>query len=389
MDVIFLLGASQAAFLSFLVFNKKDKSHGDFVLGAWLAFIGLHLLDYYFFATGLNLKYPHLLAMGEFFPLLQGPFMYVYVLLVISQDGRIKPIHFLNALPFVAIVCYFIFDFYILDAETKKEYYLQLAEEPNTALMISVILDHLLGPCYVVLSLIKLRRHEKNISNRFSYTEEIDLKWLKYILAGLGTVWLVVLISYIMDFLGEYDQLGNQMIYGSLTVAVFFLGYFGIKQNTIYTPVQLSATPMTPEQNSTSEKDKTDAGRYKNSGLRKADAERYLNDLLEYMDNEKPYLDGKLSLKDVATHLGISVNHLSQVINEQLQKSFFDFVNTYRVEEVKRLLNESRHEQLTLLAVAYDSGFNSKSSFNSIFKKLTGMTPSEYVKHKSDQILKS
>lgn len=103
------------------------------------------------------------------------------------------------------------------------------------------------------------------------------------------------------------------------------------------------------------------------------------------MEEEKPYLNGKLSLKDVAQYVDISVNHLSQVINEQLHKSFFDFINTYRVEEVKRLLNESRHEQLTLLAVAYDSGFNSKSSFNSIFKKITGVTPSQYLKLKSDQ----
>ncbi|MBL4709912.1 MAG: helix-turn-helix transcriptional regulator [Flavobacteriales bacterium] len=97
------------------------------------------------------------------------------------------------------------------------------------------------------------------------------------------------------------------------------------------------------------------------------------------MDEEKPYLNGKLSLKEVAAHLDISVNHLSQMINEQLSKSFFDFVNEYRVKEVKKQLEELKYKEFTLLSIAHNSGFNSKSSFNSIFKKLTGFTPSEYI----------
>ncbi|MCK5281030.1 MAG: helix-turn-helix transcriptional regulator, partial [Cyclobacteriaceae bacterium] len=121
---------------------------------------------------------------------------------------------------------------------------------------------------------------------------------------------------------------------------------------------------------------------YKNSGLKKADSERYLKELFNYMENEKPYLNNRLGLKDVAEYLNISVHHLSQVINEQLDKNFFDFVNDYRVTEVKSLLRDPKYKQFTLLAIAYDCGFNSKSSFNSVFKKITGLTPSSYVKLK-------
>ena len=98
------------------------------------------------------------------------------------------------------------------------------------------------------------------------------------------------------------------------------------------------------------------------------------------METEKPYLDGKLSLKKVATDLGISTNYLSQVINENLNKNFFDFVNEYRVEMVKEMIIDPSNKNYTLLAIAYDCGFNSKSSFNSIFKKHTGLTPTEYQK---------
>lgn len=387
MDIVFLLGASQAAFLSFLVFNKKNKSHGDYVLAVWLGFIGLHLVGYYINSTGLSLEYPHLLALDECFPILQGPIMFVYVLVMINEEGKLKPVHLLHGLPFLIVSLYFFIDFYSLGAEEKLSYYLELSESPSFVLIITSILNNLLGPVYVVLSLWKLRNHERNISHRFSYTEEIDLKWLKYVLAGIGVVWAIVLLSYIMDFFTSNEELGNQMIYGSLTLAVFFLGYFGIKQHAIYTPTPAPSLPQPNE--AVVEKEVTETDRYKNSGLKKEAAERHLRELLEYMEAEKPYLNGKLSLKEVAQHLDISVNHLSQVINEQLRKSFFDFINTYRVEEVKRLLNESKHEQLTLLAVAYDSGFNSKSSFNGIFKKVTGITPSQYLKLKSEQSLKS
>ncbi|MCE7996100.1 MAG: helix-turn-helix transcriptional regulator [Roseivirga sp.] len=384
MDIIFVLGASQALFLSLLVFNKKGKSHGDYVLGAWLAFMGLHLIEYYVHSTGIHFEYPHLLGLGECFPMLQGPFMFVYVLLMIGEKGKLKPVYLLHGLPFLIFMIYFLLDFYLLGAEEKLAYYLELVEHGSPVLSIATILNNFLGPVYVVLSLVKLSRHARNISNRFSYTEEIDLKWLRYVLAGMGVVWTAVLVSYILDWFITNEELGNQLIYGTLTVAVFFLGFYGIKQQAIYIPAPATPRPQ-PQPEKARVTVSADTDRYKNSGLKKEAAERYLKELLAYMEEEKPYLNGRLSLKDVAQYLNISVNHLSQIINEQLHKSFFDFVNTYRVEEVKRLLSESRHEQLTLLAIAYDSGFNSKSSFNSIFKKITGVTPSQYLKLKSDQ----
>ena len=98
------------------------------------------------------------------------------------------------------------------------------------------------------------------------------------------------------------------------------------------------------------------------------------------MVKEKPYLNGKLTLKEVADSLDISENHLSQVINGQLHVNFFDFINEYRVELVKAKMNDPDYNHYTLLGVAMDCGFNSKSSFNAIFKKMTGLTPTEYLR---------
>jgi len=99
------------------------------------------------------------------------------------------------------------------------------------------------------------------------------------------------------------------------------------------------------------------------------------------MEDEKPYLDNRLSLKQLAELIDLTTNHLSQIINEKLNKNFFDFINEYRIKEVKQNLSNPKLQHYTLLAIAFQSGFNSKSSFNDIFKKNTGLTPSEYQKN--------
>ena len=102
------------------------------------------------------------------------------------------------------------------------------------------------------------------------------------------------------------------------------------------------------------------------------------------MKQEKPYLDSELTLLELAGTLNVSPHNLSEAINTQLQQTFFDFVNQYRVEQVKKDLADPQKQHLTFLALALEAGFNSKSSFNTIFKKHAEMTPSEYRKRIND-----
>ncbi|RPH32825.1 MAG: AraC family transcriptional regulator [Bacteroidales bacterium] len=379
MDIIFLIGIVQALFLSVLIFSKKQKSTGDFVLGIWMVFLGLHLLDTYINSTGIVLKYPHLLAIGFNFPMLQGPFMFVYVLVMINKKGRFKPVYLLHSLPFLVFTVYLISDFYCLSASEKLSYYEIQAEQFSPAIRLMQFFKILLGPFYVVWSLIKLKTHRKNILEYFSYSERINLNWLQFVIAGLGFVWVTVLISVILEIA---LPMSDYPIYISVTVVIFFLGYFGLKQQVIYDNRLQNFEKLEDDKEVKIEELAEDKpkGRYKKSGLDENTAKEYLNMLLSYMAKEKPYLNGKLSLKEVADYLGISINHLSQVINEQTGMSFFDFINKYRVDEVKMRLADPKYEQFTLLGIAYDCGFNSKSSFNSIFKKATGLTPSQFSK---------
>ncbi len=382
MYVVSLIGAAQAFFFSLLALKKDKKTKGDRILSAWLAFMGLHLLGYYIHSAGLTFQYPHLLALDYCFPMLHGPFMFIYVSTMIRKTGGHKWTYLLHGLPFLLFMTYFFFDFYLLGADEKLAYYKAANLESQFAHIAVSIFNNYLGPIYLIWTFVLLSRHRKSISENFSYTEDIDFKWLRYLLVWFVGVWGVVILTELFPAFSIDEGLAPHLIYLSLTIAIFFIGYFGIKQQAIYSPMPTQKHDF----NSGKEVKPTPgpSGRYEHSGLKKAEAKAYLEELLRYMEEEKPYLNEKLTLQDVASHLSISTHHVSQIINEGMGVNFFDLVNQYRVEEVKRQIAASKHEQLTLLGVAYDSGFNSKSCFNRIFKKFTDQTPSEYIRSLKD-----
>jgi len=97
------------------------------------------------------------------------------------------------------------------------------------------------------------------------------------------------------------------------------------------------------------------------------------------MENEKPFLNPDLNLTELSKMLKIPAPTLSDTINSGFEKNFNDFINSYRVQAVKNMLQEGKQEQLSLLGIAYECGFNSKATFNRVFKKLTDTSPSQYL----------
>ncbi|MFO7736642.1 MAG: two-component regulator propeller domain-containing protein [bacterium] len=125
--------------------------------------------------------------------------------------------------------------------------------------------------------------------------------------------------------------------------------------------------------------------KYSSSSLDSKVVNEYKKRILEFMEKEKPYLDEELSIRKLADMLEIKPHHLSQVINSEFDKNFYTFVNRYRVDTVKRMLLDPENKHITILAVAYDCGFKSKSSFNTVFKRFTGMTPSQFRKQEEEK----
>jgi AraC-like DNA-binding protein len=161
------------------------------------------------------------------------------------------------------------------------------------------------------------------------------------------------------------------VVFVFVVVISFACSYYAVNQPLIFTYDDEEPALETKSTNGTSEK-------YSRSGLKTGQAESILNQLLATMTEKMPYLNRDLTIYDLSTMTGISRHYITQVLNEYYGKNFFAFVNEYRVNEAVNRMKNIRYINYTVLAIAYDSGFNSKSAFNKFFKEQMGMTPSEY-----------
>ncbi len=372
MDIILIFGSLFSFFIAiFLLVKKKDKIVADRILAFWLIILSLDFIRCYmlFFKGQL-----FLLGLGYTLPLLIAPFLYLYVVYLIDNKKNFD-LHFLwHLIPFALANVYMYFYIYTKPAEWRVEFFegTSISSRPVMFNIILVIVV-LVYPVYVIWIYRLLKKHVRNIKGTYSCRKHVDLFWVNYLLVSIIVLWFITLYSKFVS--GYFNSLhysnATMTIYFSQLVIIMIIGYFGFKQGMVWICT------------SGSEKDVADMTKYKTSGLSSNDAKNFLPVLIKYMETEKPYLNSQLSISELAEKLNMPSNHLSQIINEQTGKNFFEFINSFRVEEVKLQISDNQDKKFTLLAIAFDSGFNSKSSFNSIFKKQTGLTPKQYMNNQA------
>ena len=226
------------------------------------------------------------------------------------------------------------------------------------------------GAVYTVLSLRTLMKHKRQIKNNFSYTEKINLEWLFRLIIGLSLIWILVFLA------------DDEIIFTSVVLFVVFIGYYGIKQVGVFTNQPPPEPLPVPESSKVIDSPvlPPEITKYENSTLTDDQARHIHQRLVGLMEEEKLYLTPELTLAMVSERLAVHPNTLSQVINTWEQKNFFDYINTLRIEEFKERIHQPDNQKYTLLSLAFECGFNSKTSFNRNFKNLTGKSPSTYVK---------
>lgn len=376
--MIFVVGIGLSFFLAILLIAKKPKSFSDQILTFWMILIALHLLSFYHHSdTELIQKYPHFLGTTIPFPLMQGVFLFWYVASLTGNLPKKKIFMFLHLIP--AIIDYIILSFlwFFLDAETKLQLHKSIQNLYLEYVISHMILTIISGVVYITWSLFLLSNHKKRIRDNFSDLEKVNLNWLRIMIYGIAVIWLAIFLQNFLltEQLNQSVFGKDRLIFSTVVAFVAILGYFGIQQTSIFTKTSSLETKKELP------KPKKANIRYAKSGLKEAQAKALKEQLIFAMQNEKLYLKRDLSLKELATKFSIHSNYLSQVINEHFGKNFYDFINEYRIDAFKKLVQKPENKNLTILAIAYDCGFNSKSSFNKYFKKSTGITPSEFVKN--------
>jgi len=381
MQTVLLVASIQAFFLVVLLLSKRERHLSDRVLAGWLGVIGAHTLIYYLFGQ-IPFRAPWLMNLNAAVPFLQGPFLYFYVDTLTAPRTRVPKSYAWHLLPAAAFVTYQLFVRNPAGAAAHgHQVYVHLFDIStltNVALLVSV-------PAYAVVSLLLLRRFRRRARDTFSTLDRINLDWLRYLVGAMVGVWLVILAIFVAMKSTDRGTGFGHLLLAPVTLFVYVTGFLGFKQTTVFSSVLLTtareagrpetAPSAAPEPAAEPE---PAGSKYRKSGLSEDRVLRTRDRLRDFMEREKPYLDDQLTLPQVASGLGVSVNHLAQVINEACGMNFHDFVNRYRVEEVQRMLQDPGNDAYSLLAVGLECGFGSKSSFNRIFKGVTGTTPSRY-----------
>ncbi len=354
MAMFFVTGIGIALFIELLLISKKNKSGSDKILTFWMFLILIHLFLFYISFTEDIYGFPFLLGISQPLPLVHGVFLYLYVSFVTNQlpeRRKVLVFHFVPAL----LVYFYMIPFFLLPSDQKIQIYRSQGAGYEMFTLLKLYAVSISGISYVIWSEVLLRRHRNNIRDQFSDLEKINLRWLQILTYGLGGIWFLVILF------------GNDILtFSGVVIFVFLIGFFGVRQVDIF-----SHGTIIPEGVEQKEK-------YQKSGLTEEAAIKMHQELKRLMIEDAIYKKSDLSITDLSSKLDVHPNYLSQVINEKEGVNFYDFVNTYRIEEFKRLISIPKNRHLTLLSLAFDCGFNSKSSFNRYFKKATGKTPSEY-----------
>jgi len=366
---ILILGAVQGFFLTILIFHKHGKLHANRFLSSIIfifSLILIHLVldETNFYASIIFVKYTI-----ETLPLMIGPMHYLYAwALMHNKKYSLKMLTF-HALPAIIYLVYRMF-YLLLDFDFAES----PERSPDYVLYNWVI--NFQGLVYMIFTLRLINKYTHSLKDMFAALEKVKLTWLRNITLLMT---FLLLIFFTENFLFLMDvNFSNffNLTSSIMAISVYALGYMGLSRSEIFESPEISKPisqlPEIGEQNRSTA--------YQKSGLSEEKAQKYQHQLVELMEKEEHFRDSSLTLNSVAGKLGISTHNLSEIINTQIKMNFFDFVNGYRVQQIKKDLADPGKANLTLIAIAFDAGFNSKSSFNAIFKKHTGKTPSEYRK---------
>ncbi len=356
----------QAFLFAALFVTKKKKASADLIITLLLLLFAAHT---FLILINLNNNYGSLLKIIPVtLTLLYGPLLLIYINTLRSASLKKRGNMFWHLVPFVTI---FVMTFFFSD----KTYFPKVVS----------VLGAFSGLLYCLLSFFSIRKYEERLVNLFSTTQNVTLNWLNKLVKGIVFIWAGVFILIVFK---QIFQISIQLNWFFILVPLFitYIGYHGLKQQVVFQFAQTNRnkeeTELKKVPSANKGANKIDA-KYEKSGLLKQDMESIFGTLEVLMKTDKLYLEPNLNLHDLARKAKVPQHHITQTLNSFAKRNFYDYVNSYRVNEFIQKIKNGDADNFSLLGIAFECGFNSKSSFNRILKKLTGLSPSEHKKQPS------
>lgn len=370
-EFIALFTFVQLLFLTVVAFNyKRGKQLSNRILSGFMVsnalLIGHFLATHFGFVAQTKLKV--LYSFGNASYLLLMPFLYLYIRSLCYKDFRLRKVQALHFIPFVIISLFSLVVCFATQEGTGREMSSFLRNIEGLEYWSHRIILHVQIASYLVASVITLAVYRGRLKDIYSSLEKIDLSWCNLLLVGFAAMWMMDLLGWILSSFHAISPSGHHILFIiSLLINLSFtlaVAYRGLVWSEGFTGIRAPA-------------------KYAASLMKPADSKAIIRKLTTHMEKERLYLIPSLTIDDLSKRVKIPAKRLSQAIHTCLRRNFYDFVNAYRIDEVKKHMCDKSYQNQKLLSVAFDAGFNSKSVFNAAFKKYTGMTPKEYKRHYS------
>jgi AraC-like DNA-binding protein len=380
-DTLLLATSFQSLlFVVMLVILKRDLHLSDFFLiGFFLAqaAIPIHLLVSYgevFRDVALALS-PNLFRIFDIAYWVEGPLMLWYTRSLLFKEFRLTRIDLIFLAPAAIYIAYSLATFYSW-GNTEKIVYIQLYPEilaPSVPHIIEAARE-IVFVIFGFMCLTEIRHAQQQIHHRYSNIEKVDFVWLASLVAIFMALraWslLVVAVAFLKPDLGvdafnTMGLTGNYLMFGLINVLIFF----SMTRSAVF-------AGKISKKHIHTHNDEVDAD------------PKLAKRIKQHMLEQKPYLDHYLNLEELAKQLSMHPRALSVAIKNNFQANFYEFINSFRTKEAIRLLEDKENPNRTMIEIHGDSGFNSKATFNAIFKKTVGMTPTQYKKSKRAVIVK-
>jgi AraC-like DNA-binding protein len=368
LPILLLLGAIQGLLLSVILFfyRKNENILSNKILSVTIFLMSINLLYAVFFTSGLILNFAVLIRFLDTIQFLTPPLIYLYVLSLTRNDFKFKKSYILFILPFLISSIYLYSSSPPIDQKIAF-YHKFLSGEIPIDFKIIFSLKIIYGLIFLMLSFHQLKKHSKLINQIFEITHNKTLSWLRNLLLFLLLIWIVALVRPLFDFnINSIYMLGI-----SVSITIYFISANQIKQRNIYSgvPNEIIETVKNDSDN-----------KYKNSNLSKEEQKEIFLKIDAYCRQEKPFLENECNLNFIADKTSYKPHIISQVLNLYANKSYYEYLNDLKAEEAEKNLKVAKYKMLTIDAIGELSGFRSKATFYSSFKKKYGKTPMQYQK---------
>lgn len=372
-EPILYIGAAQAFFAGLLISTKRPFTTANRLMATWLFLIFIELVFALINQTLLQFySFP-------FIAFTYGPLLYLYACHATMRKNEFNWLNLLHFIPFLTFfaVSVWLRDYQLFRNPTgffRPDSMISLRIVYGTSFFLSVSV-------YSILTFLVIRKHQRDLVNNLSFKSiAATLNWLKILSISFYSVYLVLFILGGINIIGNYIPFDPYyVIFLFIALFSFTLSFYGVRQPELF------SYHLSSDDNDENDGEQIENEKYLRSGLKPEEAQEILATLLDVMTQKKPYLDRDLTIYDLAAMTGISRHHITQTLNEHHGRNFYTFINEFRVNEAAIRLIDKKYRNYTILAIAYDSGFNSKSAFNRIFREVKGMTPGEYREMQSGE----